>query len=535
MNIGIYHGYELIGSGSNEYTRYLARELAKFGHTLHVLCREERPEDISFISKAYQWDINGNQKLLFERETGIECIVHQIPHASIRPVYVTDKKRAGNVKSFKNLNDEELAEYHQVNHDTVLRILQKYTLDVLHCNHLVYQPVAAMDACIQTKTPFVIFLHGSAIEYTVRGDVRYEKLALEAIQKCDGIISGNNEVCQRLPNLYPELKDMILAKSRIVGIGVDTTLFTSIKKTERNKSLAHLKKYDGPLGKSKKLTEALKKEIDKGDIYATGKFWNDYNDYAPDQELVEKVNSIPWETGNVLLFVGALTSGKGLQSVIPALPEIIHSNPDTHMVIIGGGAYREVLEALVYSISSGNKKVFLELCDKGIDLDRNDYSGGWNDVKAFISQGDNLEKLFKYGKGLDKHVHFLGRLNHDYLQYIFPCADIALFPSIGSEAYGLVLMEALSNGVFPMVSYFSGFVDGIDDLEKYLDKKTVNLMKISIEDDKRIQSVIDNVNKVVKVLNNKPLANKLRPIAVQNYDWKIRAEQMIQTYSSLKS
>ena len=32
MRIGVYHGYELTGSGSNEYTRYLARALAREGH-----------------------------------------------------------------------------------------------------------------------------------------------------------------------------------------------------------------------------------------------------------------------------------------------------------------------------------------------------------------------------------------------------------------------------------------------------------------------------------------------------------------------
>ena len=40
MKIGIFHGYELSGSGSNQATRYLAHALVKAGHEVHVLCRE---------------------------------------------------------------------------------------------------------------------------------------------------------------------------------------------------------------------------------------------------------------------------------------------------------------------------------------------------------------------------------------------------------------------------------------------------------------------------------------------------------------
>jgi len=43
LKIGIFHGYELTGSGSNEYTHYLARALAAAGHEIHIICREPVP------------------------------------------------------------------------------------------------------------------------------------------------------------------------------------------------------------------------------------------------------------------------------------------------------------------------------------------------------------------------------------------------------------------------------------------------------------------------------------------------------------
>ena len=65
MKIGIFHGYELVGSGSNQSTSYLARALARLGHEVHILCREQSPDSIEFIDKAFRWDNDGKSKILF--------------------------------------------------------------------------------------------------------------------------------------------------------------------------------------------------------------------------------------------------------------------------------------------------------------------------------------------------------------------------------------------------------------------------------------------------------------------------------------
>jgi len=71
--------------------------------------------------------------------------------------------------------------YHDLNERLLTKILSQYRLDILHANHLVYQPVAALQACKTTCTPLIIFPHGSAIEYTVKTDERYKHLALRSI------------------------------------------------------------------------------------------------------------------------------------------------------------------------------------------------------------------------------------------------------------------------------------------------------------------------------------------------------------------
>src|SRR5215216_270429 len=44
MRILLWHGYLLGGTGSNVYTRALAREWSRAGHDVVVLCQEPNPE-----------------------------------------------------------------------------------------------------------------------------------------------------------------------------------------------------------------------------------------------------------------------------------------------------------------------------------------------------------------------------------------------------------------------------------------------------------------------------------------------------------
>jgi glycosyltransferase involved in cell wall biosynthesis len=232
-----------------------------------------------------------------------------------------------------------------------------------------------------------------------------------------------------------------------------------------------------------------------------------------------------------VLFVGALTVGKGLQSLITALPAILSRHPDTHLVIVGSGAYREVLEASVYAIASSNKELLLELCNRGMDLDRSELAGPWEDVRRYLENPDSLSTIMENGKTLDEHVHFVGRLDHSRLKFLFPCADLAVFPSIVPEAYPLVVMESLSNGVLPVVSYFSGFKDSVDDLESLLGKSLIEKMKLSVDPAQREEVMISNISGLLADPDLKSYGPRLRRIAVENYDWKTRAAQFVQAYS----
>ena len=530
MRIGLYHGYELTGSGSNEYSRYLARFFVEAGHEVHLICREPNPENIAYVTQAYAWQRDGTADILFIRQgRTTECFFHQLPHGDVRPVYLTDKQRKGNVKPFVALSDDELQVYHQLNERLLTSILSKHRLDVLHANHLVYQPVAALQACQTTQTPLVIFPHGSSIEYTIKPDERYNRLALKAMLKSNGLIIGNREVRDRILNLYPDHRETLLAKTQIVGVGVDTSLFKPVKRSERGSAIQELIATKGGGGKTPELTEELYHRLETEGVAVTRDYWNRYDHTLPDSDLNEHLKRIPWDQ-NILLFVGALTVGKGVQSLITALPKILDKNPQIHLIIVGAGAYREALEALVYAISNSNRDLLLQLCAKGKDLDRNELTGPWEDVQHFLDTSSNLSFILEKGQNMTEHVHFLGRLDHSRLRYLFPCADLAIFPSIVPEAYPLVLMESLSNGVLPVVSYFSGFRDSVDDLAPFLAETLIEKMKLPVDGQIRVERITANINGLLAEPTLKEIGPKLRQIAVENYDWRLKAAQMVSAY-----
>lgn len=531
MRIGLYHGYELAGSGSNEFTRYLAKSLVEVGCEVHILCREPSPEDIPFLSKAYAWNRAGEAKTLFARnDSKAVCVLHQLPHGRVRPVYLTDKQRSGNVKSFMSLSTDELDDYHKLNETLLKTILLETQLDILHANHLIYQPVAALEACNSTATPFVVFAHGSSIEYVIKRDDRYKRLALTALLGCTGLIVGNREVRDRVMSLYPEHTDAILAKTRIVGVGVDTSLFKPIGKDERENNIRDLISMQGKGGKSPELTRDLRHRLESMDINATQDYWDKYDHSLPDADLSDHLERIPWNE-KILLFVGALTAGKGLQSLIISLPAILSRHPESHLVVVGAGAYREVLEALVHAITTSNRSLLFELSSKGMDLDRSELSGPWEDVQCYLDNPANLSKVFATGRTFDKHVHFVGRLDHSRLRFLFPCADVAVFPSIVPEAHPLVVMESLSSGVIPVVSYFSGLKDSVDELESLLGESLVGKMKLSMDPARRVESMISKISGLLADAELNSSSPELRRIAVENYDWKTRAAQFVQAYS----
>jgi len=84
MKIGLFHGYNLGGSGSNEYTRYLAKALIAQGSEVHLICREPEAKALGFVDTAIRYDVHGNAETLFDDSASAEnnkalCYLHELP------------------------------------------------------------------------------------------------------------------------------------------------------------------------------------------------------------------------------------------------------------------------------------------------------------------------------------------------------------------------------------------------------------------------------------------------------------------------
>ena len=444
------------------------------------------------------------------------------------PVYCTDKQRAGRGKQFVDLTDEELRDYHQTMARGVQAALEAEGPEIVHANHLVWQPVVAAEVCGALDIPFYIVAHGSSLERAVRRDKRFKQAAEMAILRAAGLLWIAPNTKDRVLELYPAHRDLIESRSHFVGIGADTSLFQPVERSRRTSCFARLSEGQTFGGKSTEQKRELKARLNRGDLEAVRDYWNAYDHRLPDEDLAEQLNSIP-EDADLLLYVGALIWGKGVQALPAAMPEILLHRPNVHLLIVGSGTFRETLEGLVYSLETRNEGLFDELVSKGRGLDRDAAPGPLDELRDYACDADRRRLLFGQGLGLAGKVHFLGRLDHSRLRWVFPCCQLAVFPSIISEASPLVLAESMANGVLPLGAYHSGLKDGLDALADDLPKQVWERLKVDPNLAARVGSVAENVSWLLTEGVSDVLRLKLRQIAEERYDWNFIAAALAQS------
>lgn len=515
MRIGLYHGYELTGSGSNEYTRYLAAALAQRGHAVTVVCSEPRPERLPFVGRVVEHAADGSTRTIVDRP-GV--VVHRLPVPPIYPVYLTDKQRPGNVKAFVDLGDDELATYRRLTTRAVATAVQAERLEVVFANHLVMQPAIAAGCGV----PIVVVPHGSAIEYAVRPDPRYRAAALEGLRACAGIVWISPEVRERVHALLPEVVPHLAGREHAVGIGTETSRFRPIPPAERRNALHTLARLHRAGGKRPEQTAALHEALRGGDIEATRRYWDAYDheveddrplDFDPDDDIV--------------LFMGALAFGKGVHTLVAAMAELLLLlRPRARLLVVGSGTFREVLEAIVFAIDTGDRDLLERLCTRGRALDRDGVAQPLDDVLTWSRSDRGRTTLAAVQNRLAPRITFVGRLDHERLQWLLPLARVAAFPSVIHEASPLVFAEALSAGVVPAGADHSGFRAGLDALERWLPHALVAAMRLPTTPAERVHGTAKQLAALLEHAQDPALPARLRAIAVEHYDWSKIAAQI---------
>jgi glycosyltransferase involved in cell wall biosynthesis len=165
VRILLWHGYLLGGTGSNVYTRALAREWSLRGHDVVVFSQELHPElyDLG-RARTVRPDIGG-----------------------LLPVFVLDRYEGLEARLLPELTRAERERYVELN---AAALREHLPADLVFANHvLLGGPVAAA-----AGAPFVVKAHGSELEYAVRGNEELAAWARESLDPADAVFVGSEHI-----------------------------------------------------------------------------------------------------------------------------------------------------------------------------------------------------------------------------------------------------------------------------------------------------------------------------------------------------
>lgn len=185
----IWHGYLLSGTGSNEYTRALARTLAKQGHDVTVFCQDPNAD-------AYDM-------------SGARVVVPNLPGRL--PVFVLDKYVGHDPCLLPDMSRAELDAYVEAN---AAALREAGPADLVIANHvLMGAPVASASGM-----PYVVKAHGSELEYAMRDRPNLCTWAAEALDDAKAVAVGSEHTARIVTELTGITQDRMI----IAPPGVDT-------------------------------------------------------------------------------------------------------------------------------------------------------------------------------------------------------------------------------------------------------------------------------------------------------------------------
>jgi len=157
------------GTGSNVYTRALAREWSLAGHDVVVFSQEPRPElyDLGRASTVRP-EIGG-----------------------ILPVFVLDRYEGLDARLLQDLTREERERYVELNADALQRHLPA---DLVFANHvLLGGPVSAASGA-----RYAVKAHGSELEYSMRGNAELSQWGRRSLAGAEAVFVGSAHIRQVL-------------------------------------------------------------------------------------------------------------------------------------------------------------------------------------------------------------------------------------------------------------------------------------------------------------------------------------------------
>jgi glycosyltransferase involved in cell wall biosynthesis len=282
VKILLWHGYLLGGTGSNVYTRAIAREWSRAGHQVIVVCQEPHPEAYDLAgARVVRPDIGG-----------------------LLPVFVLDRYEGLEARLLQDLTKAERERYVEAN-ASALRDLSP--ADLVFANHvLLGGPVGAAGGL-----PFGVKAHGSELEYSMRDNEDLSAWGREALAGARAVFVGSDHIRVVLEEVVGHVDNVYE-----VPPGVDVEEFRPEPRDEALRALIAESRLDPP---------------NPGNA----------NERRPDEGNAERLAEFLQGDEPTVLYFGKLLRNKGVHLLLEALRGI-----DARTVIVGFGDYRAELEAM---------------------------------------------------------------------------------------------------------------------------------------------------------------------------------------------
>lgn len=282
MKILLWHGYLLGGTGSNVYTRQLAREWSRAGNDVTVFCQDQHPElhDVG-SAEVVRPDVGG-----------------------LLPVFVLDRYPGYEVRLLQDCTRVELDAWVEAN---AAALRGRLPADLVFCNHVLLGGAVGAGA----GGRYVVKAHGSELEYSMRGRQDLERWGREVLARASAVFVGSGHIREVLEEVCGHVE-----RVHEVPPGVDVEEW---RPRPRAQALAAL------------IAEARRDPPNPGNA----------NERLPDEGNAERLPAFLAGDTPTVVYFGKLLRNKGVHVLLEALQGV-----DARSLIVGFGDYRGALEKL---------------------------------------------------------------------------------------------------------------------------------------------------------------------------------------------
>ena len=261
MRIVLWHGYLLGGTGSNVYTRALAREWSRAGHEVVVLSQEPHPE---------LYDLGGARHV--RPEIG-----------AVLPTFVLDRYEGLEAKLLPELTQEERDRYVELN---AAAVRDELPADLVFANHvLLGGPVGAASGA-----RYAVKAHGSELEYAMRGNPELQAWGRESLSDAAAVFVGSQHIRQVLEEVVGHVDNV-----HEVPPGVDIDRFRPVPRDEALAALLEEARRDPP---------------------------NEGNERLPDEGNADRLAEFLAADEPTVVYFGKLLYNKGVHLLLEALRDL---------------------------------------------------------------------------------------------------------------------------------------------------------------------------------------------------------------------